>query len=142
MRRTSREPADVWVLRLSAITMATRPRCFERATAARTCTQNTSAVRAFRNPAIKPAIAPVHQAKAVDLPIISRCFDQSLPTSTLATPGPCEGRMKGHLHLILQIQVSAWQEREQRWHIGRKLTPQISLDQVMNGERFGYCGAC
>src|SRR5450755_2874187 len=31
--RTSREPAAVWALRLSAITMATRPRRVERATA-------------------------------------------------------------------------------------------------------------
>ena len=43
--RTSRDPAEVCVLRLSAITMATRPRCLERATAARACWQKTSAVR-------------------------------------------------------------------------------------------------
>ena len=36
--------------------------------------------------AIEPAIAPVHQAKAIDLAIIPRRFDQALPTSTLATP--------------------------------------------------------
>jgi hypothetical protein len=41
--------------------------------------------------------------------------------------------VKGHLHLILQIEVSAWHEREQLWQVGGKLTPQISLDQVMNG---------
>jgi hypothetical protein len=41
--------------------------------------------------------------------------------------------VKGHLHLILQIEVSAWQKREQRWQVGGKLTPQISLDQVMHG---------
>jgi hypothetical protein len=36
--------------------------------------------------------------------------------------------MKGHLHLILQIQISSRQESEQRWQVNGKLTPQISLD--------------
>jgi hypothetical protein len=31
------------------------------------------------------------------------------------------------------IQVSAWQECEQRFKVGGKLTPQISLDQIMKG---------
>jgi len=63
--RTSREPADVWVLRLEASTMATRPRCSERATAARTCSQNTSAVRPG---ATRPSNQPsreTEQTKAV-----------------------------------------------------------------------------
>ncbi len=85
------------------------------------------------DPAIEPAIAPVDQTKAVDLAIISRSLDQTLPTSTFATPQAREGWVEGHLHLILQIEVSAWQQREQLWHIGGKLIPQISLDQVMNG---------
>src|SRR5947209_4883354 len=59
MLRTSREPAAVWVLRLSAITMATRPRCFERATAARTCSQNISAVRPG---ATRPSNQPSRQS--------------------------------------------------------------------------------
>jgi len=33
----------------------------------------------------------------------------------------------------LEIEVSAWHQREQRWQVGGKLTPQISLDQIMNG---------
>ncbi len=78
-----------------------------------------------RNPAIEPAIAPVYQAKAVDLAVISRSFDQALPTSTLARPDPGERRVKGKLHLILQIEVSAGHEGEQGW--------QVSLDQVVNG---------
>src|SRR5262249_1365599 len=57
--RTSREPAGVWVLRLEAFTMATRPRCLERATAARTCWQNTSAVRPG---ATRPPSQPSRQA--------------------------------------------------------------------------------
>jgi hypothetical protein len=40
--------------------------------------------------------------------------------------------MKGHVHLILQIQVSARQECEQRWQVNGKLTPQISLNQIMH----------
>ena len=47
--------------------------------------------------------------------------------------------MKSHLHLILQIQVSTWYKREHLWQIGGQLIPQISLDQVLNGERCG-CG--
>jgi hypothetical protein len=90
--------------------------------------------RASRSdPAIEPAIAPVQQAKAVDLPIIPRRFDQALPTATLARPHARQRRVKGHLHLILEIEVSAWHKREQLCQIGRKLTPQISLDQVING---------
>jgi hypothetical protein len=41
--------------------------------------------------------------------------------------------MEGHLHLILQIQVRVRQECEQRFKVDGKLTPQISLDQVMHG---------
>jgi len=36
------------------------------------------------DPAIKPAVSPVHQAKAVDLPVIAWSLDQ-----TLATPTRC-----------------------------------------------------
>src|SRR5436305_13665880 len=133
MLRTSREPAEVWVLRLSASTMATRPRCLERATAAHTCATSHIGSASRSDAAIEPAIAPVDQAKAIDPPIISRRFDQALATTTLATPDACQGRVKGHLHLILQIEVSEGQKREQRWQLGRKLTPQISLDQVMHG---------
>ena len=85
------------------------------------------------DPAIEPTITPVHQAKAVDLAIIPRRFDVALPTSTLATPQPCQRRVKGHLHLILQIEVRAWYKGEQMRQVGGKLTPQISLDQVLNG---------
>jgi hypothetical protein len=41
--------------------------------------------------------------------------------------------MKGHLHLILQIEVSLWQEYEQGFKVYGKLTPQISFDQLMHG---------
>ena len=98
--RTSREPAAVCVLRLSTITIATRPRRFERATAARTCSQNTSAVREGGYPAIEPAITPVEQAKAIDLAVVSRGLDQALPTPPFSTPDTREGWMKGKLHLI------------------------------------------
>jgi hypothetical protein len=72
--RTSREPAGVWVLRLAAITMATRPRCFDRATAARTCAASHISRASRSDPAFEPAIAPVDQAKAIDPAIISRRF--------------------------------------------------------------------
>src|SRR6266699_546007 len=64
------------------------------------------------DPTIEPAITPVHQAKAIPLAIVPRRFDQALPTTPLATPYPRQGRVKSHLHLILEIQVSAWQQRE------------------------------
>src|SRR5205823_13087139 len=131
MLRTSREPAEVWVLRLSAITMATRPRCFERATAARTCSQNTSVVRAFCNPAIEPAITPVYQTKAIGLAIIPRRFDQALPAPSFPRPDARQRRVKGKLNLILEIKVSAWHEGKQRRQVGGKLIPQISLNQIM-----------
>jgi hypothetical protein len=41
--------------------------------------------------------------------------------------------MEGHLHLILQVQVSAWHQREQRFQVSGKLIPQISLDEVTYG---------
>jgi len=64
--------------------------------------------RASRSdPPIEPAIAPVQQAKAVDLPILPRRFDQALPTSPLATPHARQRRVKGHLHLILEVEVRA-----------------------------------
>src|SRR5579883_2896513 len=53
------------------------------------------------------AITPAHQSKAVDLAIIPRCFNQTLPAPSFLRPHACECRMKGHLHLILQIEVSA-----------------------------------
>src|SRR5512135_854463 len=46
-------------LEMSAITMATRPRRLERATAARTCSQNTSAVRPD---ATRPSNQPSRQS--------------------------------------------------------------------------------
>ena len=75
------------------------------------------------NPAIEPAITPVQQAKPIHLPIIPRRFDQALPAAPFSRPEPRKGRMKSHLHLILQIQVSAWEEREQPRQVGGKLIP-------------------
>src|SRR5258708_17586262 len=57
------------------------------------------------DPAIEPAIAPVEQAKAVNLAVIARCLDQALPTSAFVRPDTGESRVKGNLDLILQIQV-------------------------------------
>jgi hypothetical protein len=90
-------------------------------------------VRAFCDSSIEPTIAPVQQAKAIDLAIIPWRFDQTLSTPPFAGPNTRKRRVKSHLHLILQIEVSTWQKGEHVFHIGGKLTPQISLDQVMNG---------
>jgi hypothetical protein len=85
------------------------------------------------DPAIEPAIAPVHQAEAIDLAIVPRRFDQALPTSPFEAPDTRESRVKGHLHFILQIEVSAWHKGEQIRQVGGKLIPQISFHQVMGG---------
>src|SRR5947209_17265747 len=85
------------------------------------------------NTAIKPAITPVQQTKAVDFPIISRCFNQALPASSFSRPDARQGRMKRYLHLVLEIQVSVWKHGEQISQVSRKLLPQISLDQIIHG---------
>lgn len=67
------------------------------------------------------------------MPIIPRRLDQALPPPPFEAPDTREGRVKGHLHLILQIQVSAWHKREQFRQVGGQLIPQISLNQVVDG---------
>jgi hypothetical protein len=91
--------------------IATRPRAFERATAVRTCETFDIGSPSCRNAAIKPPISPVHQPKTVDLAIIARRFHQALPATPFQAPDPGEGRMKGELHLILQVEIGS---REQR----------------------------
>ena len=86
-----------------------------------------------RNSATLPAIAPIHQAKAVDLAVIARCLDQALPTSAFARPDTGERRVKGNLELILQIQVGLRQQSQQSWQVGGKLIPQISFHQSFDG---------
>ncbi len=85
------------------------------------------------NAAIKPTITPVQQAKAIDFPIIPRCFNQTLPASSFPRPDARQGRMKSHLHLILKVEVSAWEQFEQISQVGGKLIPLVSLNQIMNG---------
>jgi hypothetical protein len=85
------------------------------------------------DPAIEPAIAPVHQAKAVDLAIVSRRLDQALPTTPFAAPDTGKGRMKGKLDLILQIEIGLRQESEQVGQVGGKVIPQVSLDEIFDG---------
>ena len=85
------------------------------------------------DPAIKPPIAPVHQPKAIDLAIIARRFHQPLPATPFQTPDPRERGVKGKLYLILQVEIGSRQQCQEVRHIGRKLTPQISFDQVSHG---------
>ncbi len=85
------------------------------------------------NAAIKPTITPVQQAKAIDFPIIPRCFNQALPASSFLRPDARESGVKGHLHLVLQIQVSLWQQGKQISQVVGKLIPKVSLNQIMNG---------
>jgi hypothetical protein len=85
------------------------------------------------NAAIEPAITPVQQTKAIDFPIIPRCFNQALPASSFSRPDARQSWVKRHLHLILQIEISLRQQGEQINQVGGKLIPQISLNQIMNG---------
>jgi hypothetical protein len=73
------------------------------------------------------------QTKPIDFPVVSRGLDQALPASPLEAPDPRERRVKGELHLILQIQVGLRQEGKQSSKIGGKLSLQISLDQRLDG---------
>jgi hypothetical protein len=85
------------------------------------------------NSAIKPAIAPIEQAKAIHLAVVSRSLDQALPASPFAAPDTSKRRVKGELHLILKIQVGLRQQSEQSSKIGGKLIQEISLDQRLDG---------
>jgi hypothetical protein len=84
--------------------------------------------------AIEPAIAPVHQTKAIDPPIIPRCF-----AAFVAHVAPCDTRRasasdeRPPASHPGSIQVRLRQECEQGFKVDRKLTPQISFDQLMHG---------
>lgn len=110
--------------------IATRPRTFECATAARTCSQQTLEVRPG---AVLPSNHPSRQSKAIDLAVIARRFHQSLLTTPFQAPNPRQGGVKGKLHLILQGEIGSREQRQEVRYIGRKLTPQISFDQVSHG---------
>ena len=98
--RTSREPAEVGVFRFSAITMAPRPRCWERARAARTRLAKHIGGASGGNAAIKAAITPVQQAKARHLAVLPRGQKMTLLASPFSRPDTRESGVKGHLHLI------------------------------------------
>ena len=84
-------------------------------------------------PAIKPAVSPIHQPKAIDLAIIARRFHQALPATPFQAPDPREGRMKGKLYLILQGEIGMRQHGEEVRQVSWELTPQINFDQVSYG---------
>ena len=48
--------------------------------------------------------------------------------------------MKGKLYLILERDQRCAQTGQQIRQVGGKLIPQISLDEIVDGERFGGCG--
>src|SRR5207237_9204418 len=118
MLRTSSEPGAVWVLRLSAMIIATRPRAFELSTAARTCETFDISGSPCRNPPIKPAVSPVHQPKAIDLAVLTRRFHQPLPATPFQAPEAGARRVKGKLHFILQIEIGPREPRQEGRHHG------------------------
>ena len=67
------------------------------------------------------------------MPVIARRFHQPLPATPFQAPNPRERGVKGKLHLILQVKIGSREQRQEVRHISRKLTPQISFDQVSHG---------
>ena len=67
------------------------------------------------------------------MPIIAWRFHQALPATPFQAPDPGEGRMKGELHLILQVEIGSREQRKPRGQVSRKLIPQIGFDQVLHG---------
>src|SRR5262249_46360086 len=63
--------------------------------------------------AIKPAITPVYQAKAVDFTVIPRGLNQAMLAPSFARPNACKGGVKGYLHRVLQIEIGTRQQSEQ-----------------------------
>src|SRR5216684_971548 len=86
-----------------------------------------------RHSAIEPAIAPIQQPKAVDLAVISRSLDQTLPAPSFPRPDTRECRVKGKLYLILEVEISMRHERKQFRQINGKLIPQVSFHQILHG---------
>jgi hypothetical protein len=62
------------------------------------------------------------------MPVLARRFHHPLPTTSFRAPNPRKRGVKGKLHLILQVEIGSREQRQEVWHIGRKLTPQISFD--------------
>lgn len=87
---------------------------------------------AATRPSNQPSRQPIQQPKAIDFPIIPRGFNQMLPTSSFSRQEAREGRMKSHLYLILQIEVSMWQQCEHVSQVSGKLIPQVNFNQTLN----------
>ncbi len=97
--------------------IATRPRAVERATAAHLLAKDISS-SSRGNSAVEPSIAPVHQPKAIDLPIITRSFDQTLAIAKLiegvAVLSYCPGGITAFgLHFDGQAIARHYRELEQ-----------------------------
>lgn len=90
---------------------------------------------------VEPALAPIDQAKAVDLPVGAGGLDQALAASPFAAPDARERRVQGDLHLVLEVEISIRKESEQVGHSGGELIPQIRLNEIAKGQRCGRCGA-
>jgi hypothetical protein len=108
MPRTRREPAGVWALPIISDHDGDAPTTFGAShSGAHLFTEHISGPSWSRS-AIEPALSPVYQAEPVDLAVVSRSLDQALPTPSFAAPDAREGRVKGKLDLILQVEVGSW----------------------------------
>lgn len=86
-----------------------------------------------REGAIEPAISPVDETEAMDLLIVARCFNPSLSGMALAAPDPRQRRMQVELDLVLQVEISLGQKRQEVTDIRRNLIQQVGRNQLVNG---------
>jgi hypothetical protein len=94
------------------------------------------------NQPIEPPIAPIYDAKAVNLAVVPRGLDESLSPTAFLAPDASECRVQRELDLILQIEVRLGQEPQKLLQVSRGFTQQIGLDQFLGRWRFGVCCSC
>jgi len=82
---------------------------------------------------VEPAISPVDETEAMDLLIVARCFNPSLSGMALAAPDPRQRRMQVELALVLQVEISLGQKRQEVTDIRRNLIQQVGRNQLFNG---------
>lgn len=79
---------------------------------------------------VEPAATPVDQAEAVDLGVGPRSLDQPLPAAPPAAPHARQRGMEGEVDRVLEVDVGAGQQRQQRGHVPRHGIPQLGLDEI------------
>ncbi len=86
-----------------------------------------------RKGAVEPAVPPVDETEAMDLLVVARGFDPSLSRMTLAAPDSGQRRMQVELDLVLQVEISLGQKRQEVTDIRGNLIQQVGRNQLFNG---------